>query len=117
MIEAGIDIIEIDRIDSAVRRHGQAFLDRVYTVVEQSECGGRAESLAGRFAAKEAAFKVLGGRFAWRDVEVQREVSGKPLLLLHGSARDQAIRLGIREWSVSLSHSRRDAVAVVVARD
>lgn len=117
MIETGIDIIEIDRIEAAVQRHGQRFLDRIFTENEQRQSAGRAESLAGRFAAKEAAFKVLGARYDWCDVEVRSAESGKPELQLHGDAKSKAAELGIREWSLSMSHSRRDAVAIVVARD
>lgn len=115
MIETGVDIIEIERIEEAVRRHGQRFLDRVYTEAEQKQCAGRAESLAVRFAAKEATIKALGDHFGWREIEVHRQGSGKPRLLLHGRARERAEALGFREWSVSLSHSRGSAVAVVVA--
>ncbi len=116
MIETGIDIVEIERIAAAVRRFGDRFLVRVYTETERDQSGGRAESLAARFAAKEAAFKTLGRRFAWRDVEVERDPTGKTRLSFHGDAKEEAERLGLREWSVSLSHSRDNAVAVVVAR-
>ncbi|MCL4535138.1 MAG: holo-ACP synthase [Bacteroidetes bacterium] len=116
MIETGIDIIEIERIEDAVARFGQRLLERVYTPEEVAQCRGRAESLAARFAAKEAAFKALGVRLGWREVEVRREPSGKPRLLLHGRAREVAERLALKSWSVSLSHSRQHAVAVVVAQ-
>ncbi|MGE5618132.1 MAG: holo-ACP synthase [Sphingomonadaceae bacterium] len=115
MLETGVDIIEIQRVERAVARYGQRFLDRVYTPLELEQCRGRTESLAARFAAKEAAFKVLGVRVAWRDVEVRRETSGKPRVVLHGRARATADRLSLGSWSVSLSHDRGHAVAVVVA--
>ncbi|HEX2987609.1 MAG TPA: holo-ACP synthase, partial [Chloroflexota bacterium] len=115
VLETGIDIIEIRRIEEAISRHGARFLDRVYTQGEIRQCRGKAESLAARFAAKEAAFKALGERVGWREVEIQRERSGKPRVLLHGRAAEVADRLGLRSWSVSLSHSREDAVAMVVA--
>ncbi len=114
-METGVDIIEIRRIEEAVSRYGDRFLDRVYTPMEIQQCRGKVESLAARFAAKEAAFKALGLRVSWREVEVQRERSGKPRLLLHGRAAEVAGRLGLKSWSVSLSHSRGDAVAIVVA--
>ena len=117
MLEAGVDIIEIDRIEAALARHGRRFLDRVYTELEQAQCGGRVESLAARFAAKEAAFKVLGTRFGWREVEVMRQPSGKPALVFYGPAKEMADKLGVKQSSVSLSHSRGNAVAVVVASD
>ena len=115
MVESGLDIVEIDRIQAAVDRHGERFLARVFTPGERRESRERAESLAARFAAKEAAFKALGKRVAWREVEVQREAGGKPRLLLHGQAGVLADRMGAVAWSLSLSHSRRYAVAVVVA--
>ncbi len=115
MLETGVDIIEIDRIEAAVLRYGERFLERVYMPGEVQQSRGAAQSLAARFAAKEAAFKVLGRRFAWREVEVVRAPSGKPSLRLHGRAKVAADRLGLRGWSVSLSHSRQYAVAMVVA--
>ena len=115
MVETGIDIVDIERIEAAVARHGQRFLERVYTAGEVEQCRGRSESLAARFAAKEAAFKVLGVRVGWLEVEVLREASGKPRLLLRGRATEVAERLALKSWSVSLSHSRQHAVAVVVA--
>lgn len=115
LIEAGVDIIEIGRVREATRRHGERFLERVFTELERGQCAGRAESLAARFAAKEAAFKALGRRFGWLEVEVRSEPGGKPYLNLHGDARRHAEELGLREWTLSLSHSRESAVAVVVA--
>ncbi len=115
MLETGVDIIEIDRIEGALARHGSRFLERVYTPNEVRQSRSRAESLAARFAAKESAFKALGERVGWREVEVVRAASGKPGLLLHGRARAIARRLGLRSWTVSLSHSRTHAVAIVVA--
>lgn len=117
MLEAGVDIIEIERIEGTLARHGQRFLDRVYTEMEQRQCRGRAESLAARFAAKEATFKVLGRRFGWREIEVRRQPGGKPILAFHGRAKERADRLRVKECSVSLSHSRGNAVAIVVASD
>jgi holo-[acyl-carrier protein] synthase len=114
-VETGVDIIEIERIRTAVARHGQRFLDRVFTPQEQRHCQGRAESLAARFATKEAAFKALGMRVDWRDVEVVCTPGGKPTLRLHGRAVAIAATMGATRWAVSLSHSRDYAVAVVIA--
>ncbi len=115
MLETGVDIVEIQRIEETVRRHGDRFSKRVFTEGELLQSRGRAESLAARFAAKEAVFKALGSRVGWRQVEVERGPTGKPTLLLHGQAAELARKLGLRSWSVSLSHSRQYAVAVVVA--
>ena len=116
-LETGVDIIEIDRVDAVLARHGSRFLERVFTREELGQSAGKPASLAARFAAKEAAFKVLGARVGWREIEVRREPSGKPRLLLHGRALERAERLGLVTWSVSLSHCREYAVAVVTASD
>lgn len=118
VIASGIDIIEIDRIEQALDRWGARFLHRIYTDGEIAYCGGRAERLAGRFAAKEAASKALGvgiRNLSWRDLEVLPDFRGKPRLLLHGRARDIADRQGLTGFEVSITHSRRDAAAVVIA--
>jgi holo-[acyl-carrier protein] synthase len=120
MLHTGIDLIEIQRIDRAIARHGTRLLHRVYTPREQAQCGGRAESLAVRFAAKEAAAKALGTGIwrqgiAWTDLEVVRNAEGAPSLVLHGAALARAHNMGWREWSISLSHDRTQAIAFVVA--
>lgn len=117
-LKTGIDIIEISRIRSALERHGERFLRRVFTELELFECRGRADSLAIRFAAKEAASKALGtgiGPVRWRDIETLHKWTGEPYLVLHGSAEKIALGQGLTAWSVSLSHSRENAIAVVVA--
>lgn len=115
LLETGVDSIEIERIKEAIERHGDRFLERIYTPGELASCHGRAESLAARFAAKEAAFKVLGMRVGWRDVEVMRLASGKPRLVLHGRGKLRAEHMGLNQWSVSLTHDRTHAIAMVVA--
>ena len=116
-LETGVDIVEIGRLKMAIERHGSRFLKKVFTEGELSQTRGEVRSLAARFAAKEAAFKVLGAQAGWRQVEVCRESSGKPRLLLHGRALEIAGRLGLQSWAVSLSHCDIYAVAVVVASD
>ena len=114
----GVDLIETDRIAAAIDRQGEAFLKRVYTPAEISLCRGNTQSLAARFAAKEAVSKALGtgiGAFAFTDVEVLRAPSGEPLLQLHGNATRLAAQLGITQWSISLSHTHEHAIAMVVA--
>jgi holo-[acyl-carrier protein] synthase len=118
ILKTGIDIIEIPRIQAALDRHGERFLKRVFTEREVFECRGRAEALAVRFAAKEATSKALGtgiGPIAWREVETLHKWSGEPYLVLHGAAERIATEQGLTVWAVSLSHSRENAVAVVVA--
>ncbi len=118
ILRTGIDIIEIPRIRAALDRHGERFLKRVFTELEINACRGRAEELAVRFAAKEAVSKALGtgiGPISWREVETLHKWSGEPYLVLHGAAEKIAEELGLAVWTVSLSHSRENAIAVVVA--
>jgi len=121
MLRTGVDLIEIERIQTAIDRHGSRFLARVYTARELVYCQGRVESLAGRFAAKEAVAKALGTGIwrhgvGWTDIEVLRDLqSGAPQLQLHNAAATCASTLGLHEWSVSLSHDRARAIAFVVA--
>ena len=118
LLKTGVDIIEIPRIQAALVRHGERFLERVFTPAEVAECRGRADALAARFAAKEATTKALGtgiGPVSWREVETLHKRSGEPYLILHGRAQQVADFLGLTTWAVSLSHSRDNAIAVVVA--
>lgn len=120
MLCTGVDMIEIERIRNVVERYGKHFLGRVYTAVELSTCSGRYESLAARFAGKEAVAKALGtgiwrSGIAWTDIEIVREeTTGAPILILHDAAATRAMQIGVAEWSLSLSHDRKRAVAFVV---
>ena len=114
----GVDLIETHRIAAALDRQGDAFLKRIYTAAEQQLCGGNTQSLAARFAAKEAVSKALGtgiGAVAFTEIEILRAPSGEPLLQLHGAAAQLALQLGITYWSISLSHTHEHAIAMVVA--
>jgi len=127
ILSSGIDLIEIGRIQKALERHGERFLKRIFTAAEilplrskiitTAEPRVIAAELAARFAAKEAASKALGtgiGPVSWKEIEVLNEPSGKPTLRLSGKAAQIAGILGYTSWSVSLTHSRDMAAAVVV---
>ena len=117
MLTTGVDIIEIERIQRVLERWGQRFLNRIYTEGERAYCRGRSQNLAARFAAKEAAMKALGTGLrgvGWKDVEVVRGEGGAPSIRLHGRALGRAEKLGVKDLSLSLSHSRHYAVAFVV---
>ena len=117
-LATGVDLIEIERVENALLRHGERFLRRIYTPAELAECGGSPASLAARFAAKEAAAKALGvgiGTVSWQEIEVLRSPAGQPELHLHGAACRLADELGLETWSVSLSHTRQHALALVAA--
>ena len=117
-LATGVDLIEIARIEEVIARHGKHYLDRIYTPAELEQCGKRAESLAGRFAAKEAVAKALGcgiGDVGWLEIEVLGDEQNAPRLKLFGEALKKANELGLSTWSVSISHSQSHSVALVVA--
>jgi holo-[acyl-carrier protein] synthase len=116
-VAVGIDIIEIARIRRTLTDFGDRFLRRVYTERERERYGLRISELAVRFAAKEATSKALGTGIRgirWREMEVLSNQRGKPVLILHGSAAERAAQLGLVVFDVSLTHSRTDAMAIVV---
>src|ERR1700676_1003083 len=121
IVGLGVDIAEGDRIAAAIERRGRPFLERVFTPAEIAYCErhrNRFERYAGRFAAKEAAMKALGTGWTsgvrWRDIEVTRQPSGRPTLELHGATRQHAERLGVRQISISITHSGNTAFAEVI---
>src|ERR1035437_7283046 len=105
---SGIDMVVIRRIQHSVDSYGKRFLDRVYTADEQAYCLRKrkfAESLAARFAAKEAGAKALGTGISfgvnWLEIEVVREASGRPTLQFHGRAAQIAAQLGVTHAALS----------------
>ncbi|MEE8122121.1 MAG: holo-ACP synthase [Anaerolineales bacterium] len=118
LISSGIDIVEVERIDRAIIRHGQRFFRRLYTSNELVDSGGRTPALAARFAAKEAVAKALGtgiGDVSWKEIEIIKGPQKEPLLHLSGRAEEIACELKITAWSISLSHTHEHAVAVAIA--
>lgn len=122
-LSVGVDLVELDRIERLLARHGERFLRRIYTPTEIAWFHERLPELAARFAAKEAVSKALGvgleqiSRFGigWHEVEVLSDALGKPTVTLSGRALDLAQEQGLQQWAISLSHSREHAVAFVVA--
>ena len=113
--ELGIDIIKVDRIAASLARFGDRFTRRVLTPHEQRHVRGRPETMAGRWAAKEAVSKVLGlgvRGIGWRDIEIERLPTGQPSVRLHGRAAARAEQLGMSRVAVSISHESEYAVAV-----
>jgi holo-[acyl-carrier protein] synthase len=116
-LATGIDLIEIIRVEKAIKQHGDQFLKRIYTPKELALFGKSLESLAVRFAAKEAVVKALGcgiGDVSWLEIEILRDDMDAPVLNLHGKAFQRATLLGYQNWSVSLSHTDLHAIALVV---
>jgi len=117
-LATGVDLVDIERFKGVIERHGDRFLQRVFTPQELDEVGANITSLAGRFAAKEAVAKALGtgiGAVSWREVEILRGPQRQPLLRLHGEAARLAGELCLQHWALSLSHTHTHAVASVVA--
>ncbi len=121
IVGIGIDLVHIQRLRSALERHGERLRRRLFTAGELADCESQrdpAECLAARFAAKEAALKALGtgkiAGFRWTDLEVRRSGSGRPRMALSGRARERGEEIGVRRLWVSLSHDGGQAVALVV---
>jgi holo-[acyl-carrier protein] synthase len=113
--ELGIDIIKVERIAASLARFGDRFTRRVLTPHERQHVRGRPETMAGRWAAKEAVSKVLGlgvRGIGWRDIEIERLPTGQPSVRLHGRAAARATQLGMGRVAVSISHESDYAVAI-----
>jgi holo-[acyl-carrier protein] synthase len=113
--ELGIDIIRVQRIRASLERFGDRFTNRVLTPTEQRYVRGRPETMAGRWAAKEAVSKVLGlgvRGIGWRDIEIERLPTGQPAVRLHGRAAARAAQLGMGRIAVSITHESDYAVAI-----
>lgn len=118
----GTDLVEIPRLASAMERHGEPFLARVFLASERAYCGQQAfpaRCYAARFAAKEAVAKAfatgIGAELGWLDIEITRAPSGAPGIVLHGTGAETARRLGIGALRLSLSHTEHYATATVLA--
>ena len=124
IVSVGVDLIEVGRIQRALEDPsiGKRFRDRVYTEGEIRYCDskgmGKYESYAGRFAAKEAAMKALGTGWRrgvrWVDLEVVRELSGRPTLAITGEAAKIAAQLGVKSVALSITHTESQALAQVI---
>jgi holo-[acyl-carrier protein] synthase len=120
----GTDLVEIERIQKSIDRFGDRFLHRIFTAAEIAYCRLKkhsAESFAARFAAKEAGAKALGTGIShgvtWLEIEVRRAPGHRPTLHWSGRAAEMAAQMGVRRVSLSLTHSRDLAMAVVVVED
>jgi holo-[acyl-carrier protein] synthase len=121
IVGAGIDIAEVPRVREAIERYGARFIERIYTPAEIAYVerkANRYERYAARFAAKEAGMKAIGTGWRrgvrWQDFEVANLPSGKPTLKLHGVAAEVAAALGVRQVSLSLTHTAEQGMAFVI---
>jgi holo-[acyl-carrier protein] synthase len=122
IVAHGIDLVDCPRIEAMIKRHGERFVQRVFTAAEQAYAEGNKneiEKLAGRFAAKEAVLKLMGtgwrGKIAWTDIEIINNSSGQPEVTLDGEVKKIADKLGIEHISVSITHTANFAIASAVA--
>ncbi len=122
VVAHGVDLVDCKRLAEVIDRHGERFLNRIYTKNELAYCRGRKrelEHLAGRFAAKEAVLKVLGTGWkdgiAWTDIEVVNTPSGKPIVKLTGQCRLIADQQGLSSIHISISHIDTHAIASAIA--
>ena len=122
IIAHGIDLVDCPRIEEMVARHGERFVQRIFTAAEQAYAESnknKIEKLAGRFAAKEAILKLMGtgwrGKIAWTDIEIINNSSGQPEVTLGGEVEKIADKLGIKHISVSITHTANFAIASAVA--
>ena len=121
IVGIGIDLAEVSRIREAIERHGQRFIQRIYTEKEIAYVERKAnkyERYAARFAAKEAGMKAVGTGWKrgvrWRDFEVTNLPSGRPTLQLHGEAAKFAENLGVRNIALSITHTAAEGMAIVI---
>ena len=121
IVGIGTDLAEVSRIRESIVRFGDRFLNRIYTEGERAYAQSKAnahERFAARFAAKEAAMKAIGTGWnlgvTWKDFEVVNERSGRPKLLLHGVAQKIAKKIRADRVSISLTHTKEMAFAIVI---
>ena len=124
IVGTGVDLAEVPRIRASIERYGTRFVERVFTPAEIAYVerkANRFERYAARFAAKEAGMKAIGTGWKhgvrWQDFEVANLPTGKPTLLLHGVAAQIAERLGVRNVSLSLTHTAEMGMAHVILED
>jgi holo-[acyl-carrier protein] synthase len=124
IVGTGVDLAEVPRIRASIERFGDKFIQRIYTPAEIAYVerkANRFERYAARFAAKEAGMKAIGTGWKrgvrWQDFEVANLLSGKPTLRLHGVAAKVAEQLGVRNISLSLTHTAELGMAHVILED
>ncbi|MCK4998501.1 MAG: holo-ACP synthase [Anaerohalosphaera sp.] len=122
IVAHGIDLVDFPRLEEVIVRHGDRFLNRVFTKREQAAADAvknRFEKLAGRFAAKEAVLKLIGtgwrGKIAWTDIEVINNELGQPIVHITGEVKRIADQAGIEQITLSISHTANFAMASAIA--
>ncbi|MBI3921830.1 MAG: holo-ACP synthase [Armatimonadetes bacterium] len=118
---SGVDIVNVRRVESIIARHGERFLNKVFTAGEIAYCRRRhypQQNFAARIAAKEAGSKAIGTGWRqgvqWKHFEVTRAPSGKPSLVVHGRAKEILEDAGVSNMALSMSHDENYAIAHVI---
>ena len=121
ILGVGVDTVSLSRFEAKLAETPR-LKDRLFLDIETQNSGADGgvasiQTLAGRFAAKEAVIKALSGNpgIEWHGIEVGKESSGKPVIWLHGETAKIALQFGVRKFHVSISHDGDSAVAFVVA--
>jgi holo-[acyl-carrier protein] synthase len=124
IVGTGVDLAEVPRIQASIERFGRKFIERIYTpreIAYVERKANRFERYAARFAAKEAGMKAIGTGWRhgvrWQDFEVSNLLSGKPTLRFHSAAARFAEKLGVRNVSLSLTHTKEYGMAHVILED
>jgi holo-[acyl-carrier protein] synthase len=116
ILRTGVDMEEIDRLKKLSPAIRERFIDRVLSAVERDRPDLSDETITGLFCAKEAVAKALGcgiGEISWQEVEILQNELGAPMIHLSGRAADLAQGLGLQHWTISISHTRANAIASV----
>ncbi len=121
IIGCGIDLIKIERIEKIIKKWGDNFTSRVFTLLEREYCekkkGNKYQSYAGRFAAKEALLKALGlglREANWKEIEIKNDELGQPIIDTSGKLKNIASAKGVSKYFISISHTKEYAVAQVI---
>jgi holo-[acyl-carrier protein] synthase len=121
IIGVGIDLVDVSEFQSEIDAKKEPLLRRLFTPLERGYCVSQPDpyqNFAGTLAAKEATMKALGTGWTddvdWQDIEIVREASGKPTLVLKGKLLEMSVRVGLRNAFLSISHTPRNSVAVII---
>ena len=118
-LTCGVDLLLLERFESVLNRHPDRFPKRILTDREREYCGNRLAEMAVRFAGKEAVMKCLGTGVRgvkWKEIEILANARGKPVVILHGGARQRAREIGLERIEISLTHEKNMVCAFAVGQ-
>ena len=121
IIGCGIDLVKIERIEKIIKKWGDNFTSRVFTLLEREYCekkkGNKYQSYAGRFAAKEALLKSLGLGLRgvnWKEIEIENNELGQSIIETSGKLKKIASEKGVSKYFITISHTKDYAIAQVI---